>query len=219
MPLGILLSFNKQSSGEMAMKALSAIATAIFAISSSFPMNVKAEIYRNIQPSSTLEELKKQFPGATFQEVKAAWTSKSEFLYEVKGPGLPGTMVVKMNDYSFYFQEYIKDKKPEDIDDWQRKMAITNDSSKSTEWVRFIPDYPIPVERLISKYGLAEKTGYREDDFQPYKSWPSKGVHVTLSDDSKKVLQIDYTFTQKERCDSYKAKFGTPMESCSSDKK
>lgn len=82
------------------------------------------------------------------------------------------------------------------------------------EWVRNIPANNIPIERLISKYGPPERSGFSEDDFTPFSFWESKGVYASLTDNKKYVQIIDYYFTNKERCESYERKGQDAPEFC-----
>ena len=66
------------------------------------------------------------------------------------------------------------------------------------DWVRWVPDVNIPIERLKSRYGEPEKCDYSTEDYRPYCEWESKGVNARLSDDKKQVFAIEYTFTLKE---------------------
>jgi hypothetical protein len=82
------------------------------------------------------------------------------------------------------------------------KRALTG-NSVSIQWVRWAPDSPIPITRLIAKYGKPEKSDFNSDDFKPYKSWPTRGITAYTSDDGKRVHRIDFNFTEKD----YKAAF------------
>ncbi|MFZ6747281.1 hypothetical protein ACO0LC_29065, partial [Undibacterium sp. JH2W] len=62
-----------------------------------------------------------------------------------------------------------------------------------------VPSIPIPLQRVISKYGKSEKSGFRDDNFQPYLSWAKKGIYATLSDDEKFVIDIQFSPTEEER--------------------
>lgn len=162
------------------------------------------EIYQGIQPNSTMTDLKALFPGATIKFVETAWATKGEALYQVTGPGLSGKMMIKFSDTSAFFKDYISEHPDQETSDALRELSVSSDNSMSVDWVRYVPESYIPIERLISKYGQPEKSGFAEVDFSPYKSWESKGVFASLTDNAKFVLFIDYTFTTKERCDVLK---------------
>lgn len=176
--------------------------------------NASAEIYRGIQPGNSMTDVKALFPGAKFTFVKTAWATEGESLYDVSGPGLPGSMKIKFNDISVVFKKIVETNPEDENSEKYKSMATSSDDSMFVEWVRYVPENYIPIERLISKYGPAEKSGFAEDDFSPFRRWESKGVFATLTDNQKYVKLIDYIFTEKERCESYKQKGGTIPEYC-----
>lgn len=59
---------------------------------------VGAETYHDIGPYDTLGDLRKMLPGAVFTRLHPAWAQPTDVMYEVKGRGLSGTIVVKFND-------------------------------------------------------------------------------------------------------------------------
>lgn len=75
--------------------------------------------------------------------------------------------------------------------------------------VRWLPDSPFPVSRLIKKYGKPEKSDFAEENYKPYKEWKSKGIRASLSDDEKKVILIDFYTTAKEFYVACKEKYGS----------
>lgn len=177
-------------------------------------INVHSEIYRGILPLATMKDLKTLFPGAEFTFVKTAWASGEESLYKVTGPGLPGKMMIKFTDSSIFFKKYVEQLPSEEVDEFDRNMAISSDETMSVDWVRYIPDTQIPIDRLVSKYGPAEESGFSEDTFNPYKLWKSKGVYASLSDDKRYALSIDYYFTDNELCLAYMKKYRRMPKSC-----
>lgn len=178
-----------------------------------FTTAASGEIYQGILPFSTMADLKKLFPGAEFNYVKTAWAQESEYVYKIVGPGLPGTIMVKMNDFSFYFKNYMKENPEEEFNENFRSMAIPSDETATVEWVRYIPNNTIPLERIITKYGKIESSGFSETDFRPYKKWDSKGVFASLSDNGKEVVMLDFYFTEAEKCEA-NAKSGFIPEEC-----
>lgn len=161
---------------------------------------VFAEIYREIKPYTTLADLKSMFPGATFEILNVAWAKEGEALYKVSGVGLPGSMRIKMNDSAVLWQKLIASMSEAPVDEGLKKFATSTDETISVEWVRWIPDVAIHIDRLVSKYGPPENSRVSGDDFSTSKTWDSKGVSALLLDEGKFVVQIDFTFTIDEIC-------------------
>ena len=167
-----------------------------------------AEIYLGIGPRDNLATLRKKFPNANFNKEKPAWGEDIDELYSITGQGISGNIVVLLNDYYELWKRQVE-KEP----DTEKRKAMTEMPSPSADnevirWVRWIPDSPFPATRLIAKYGKPEISDFSSDDYRPYKEWKKRGVRAYLTDDSKKVLGIDFTFTAKERSDASIEKFG-----------
>lgn len=97
----------------------------------------------------------------------------------------------------------------------QRKKKLLEDLSKqpddkafTVDWVRWVPDAPIPLRRFISKYGKPDRSDFSDDDMQPYRSWDTKGLTAYLSDSESFVLRVDFGFTKDELRAAYQGKFG-----------
>ncbi len=168
-----------------------------------------AEIYMGITPYSTLGALKEKFPAATFEAAQPAWAQEDHVMYRISGTGINGRIVVMFNDVRPSFMRLHES----ETDDAKKQMYLDlanarDDLMLEVLWVRWVPDDPLPVQRLITKYGKPNKAGFSEDDFQPYKRWTAKGITASLSDDGEKVLFIDFNFTRKELRDAFKKKFG-----------
>lgn len=76
---------------------------------------------------------------------------------------------------------------------------LSKDEKLQITWVRCSPNNVIPFERLVSKYGAAEKCTYSEENFRPTCYWETKGIFVYLSDDKKFVLNVEYVPTEAEQ--------------------
>lgn len=90
--------------------------------------NVFAEIFRGIQPGSTMTDIRKLFPGAKITLVNTAWATEGESLYDVSGPGLPGSMKIKFNDISVVFKKSLRTapkKMPKKITKTWQYLAMT----------------------------------------------------------------------------------------------
>jgi hypothetical protein len=166
-----------------------------------------------IGPLDTLADLQAKFPNATFEQLHPAWAGESDVMYSITGSGLSGKIIVKFNDMRPFYKKMAEeaDEKKEDGQNppvFWREMAGQADNTVMVSWVRWIPVLPIPIERLITKYGKPDRSDFSTDDFEPYKEWTSRGIAAALSDNGKMVVRIEYSFTEKERERAYKARWG-----------
>jgi hypothetical protein len=192
----------------------------IFVLALLFSLAAHAEIYQGIKPYSTLGDIKKKFPNAQMISVKAAWVTESEGFFLLKGTGLPGSTYLAFRDYRpSYTKRYnetkiaianaqqipVSSERDGDIAKLQAVEKIfyslatqTDDEAYDIEWVRWVPDNPIPVARYIEKFGRPSKIGFKDDTMEPFNEWESRKMQATLSDDKKFVLAVEYLFTGKE---------------------
>ena len=169
----------------------------------------RAESYKGIGPFDTLADVKRRLPGATYERLKPAWAQPDDALYSVSGVGLSGTIIIKFEDYRPVFRQKLEaEKDPEIRKQYERLLKESDEEAFTVEWVRWVPDDPIPLQRFISKYGQPEKSGFSDDDLQPYRLWVSKGLAAYLSDGETFVLRVDYEFTPEEMGQAYEAKWG-----------
>lgn len=165
-----------------------------------------AERYLEIRSTDTLADLKTRFPGANFVDRKPAWATAEERLFSVTGKGIAGEIIVKFRDPRPYFEEQSR-QDPED--EFYKELASKpEDVSLRVMWVRWVPTNPIPLARLVSKYGSPTESGYSDEDLSPFRRW-KRGLYATLSDDEKMVLMIDYYFTPQDECEDRRADSST----------
>lgn len=158
-----------------------------------------AEIYQGITPNTTLGDLRVMYPGGKFLRVKAAWVTERDALYDVSGAGIAGRMLIAFHDIRPTARDWLKAPKTKAGIPFMRKLATQSDNDALTvEWVRWVPDAPIPADRFEAKYGKSEH-GYDDSDMTPFRKWPNRGVHATLSDDELFVLYVEFNFTDEER--------------------
>lgn len=172
-----------------------------------------AEIYRDFTPYLTLSQMKKNYPNATIEVVKAGWVQEKQTFLKLHGPGLPGATYL-----AFSYNDSFLENRVLELD---QEIAATPDADHSKslkykeniqkiidrpleekmvlDWVRWVPVARIPFERLKSRYGEPEKCDFSTEDYTPYCLWASKGVNAVLSDDKKEVFSIEYMFTEKEK--------------------
>jgi hypothetical protein len=171
-----------------------------------------AEIYQDIKPYSTLGEVKTKFPNATFSKITPASAQKYDIMYSVTGTSINGEMFIKFHDLRPFWKEQSDAADDEATQELYSRLARLSDDTIRVTWVIWIPDKPFPVERLIEKHGTAEKSGFNVEDDAPYIKWTSKGIYARLSEDGKEVLEIDFTFTEKELSTALKERFGTSSD-------
>jgi hypothetical protein len=174
--------------------------------------NLLAEIYRDIGYFDTLGDVKAKFPNASFENVKPAWAQEKDALYKISGTGISGMIVVKFTDGRPLFKKILIDEGPS-LDEtrkayYEGKLNQQDNDALMVSWVRWVPSTPIPLERFIAKYGKPTEKGFADEDMQPLRGWPQKGVTASLTDNEKSVVKVDYTFTEEEMRVAYKNKTG-----------
>lgn len=179
----------------------------------------QAETYKGISPLDSLSDLKAKFPGATFKREHPAWAQENDVMYSITGEGMSGTIVVNFYDDRPYWRQLLSEEQDETKKEALRSLANTPDDEITVSTVRWVPDYPFPVSRLITKYGKPDRSDFSEDNYQAYKEWTSRRMRAYLTDDAKNVMRIDFGFTDKERQDAWKKKFGFVPNSLSKEKK
>lgn len=172
------------------------------------PVFANCEIYRDINNLDSLGEIRAKFPSAIVKKLSPAWAQPADSLYQLTGNGLSGTIIVKFVDQR---PSYIELAKTEvDIAKKEHYKAIGYDidnDSLFVSWVRWIPDEVFPIQRLISKYGSPEESGFSDENYQPYRYWEKRGVKAFLSDDEKFVSRIDFNYTKDEQRKAYFKKY------------
>jgi hypothetical protein len=167
-----------------------------------------AEIYQGIGPLDNLGDVRARFPSAAYENIKAAWVTESDALYKISGMGISGDIYVKFSDSRPEFRKMIQESDSNEPNETLNSLAQQSDEEAlSVEWVRWIPVQPIPLQRFILKYGNPSKSGFDDQDLEPYKLWESRGISAYISDNEKHVLRVDYTFTNQEYRAAYKAKY------------
>ena len=171
--------------------------------------NAHAEIYQNIGPLDTLGDLKSKFPNATFTKLNPAWAQETDVLFKISGPGISGGIIVYLSDGRPTFEKILKENPLAENAETLKQLIAKNDNDAIyVESVRWIPDYIVPLNRFISKYGKYDKSGFSDENFEPYHKWESKGVTTWLTSDEKNVNMVDFHFTKEETNNAYLQKYG-----------
>jgi hypothetical protein len=166
-----------------------------------------AETYRDIGPLDNLGDIKKKFKNANIEKLSPGWANEADALYKVTGTGISGVIIIKFDDLRSYYKEAAEKDTPAELTTFFQEMSQKSDEEAMTvNWVRWIPDTTIPIQRLISKYGKPDQSGFSDENFQPYRWW-NRGLEVYLSDDEKNVDRIDFIFTDDEHRKAYLSKY------------
>lgn len=178
----------------MKIKCIYILAIA-FVLSASF---ASGEIYNGIGPLFKLADLKNQFPAANFKEEKPAWAQEEDVMYSITGQGITGVIVVKLTNTKIWWKKLIDAETDDTKKQRYEKFAESASDDLEVSWVRWIPENPFPVKRLITKYAKPEISDFDKVSYEPFKEWKSKGIQAFLSNDGKNVTRIDFNFTEKE---------------------
>lgn len=190
-----------------------------------------AEVYRGITACSSLGDVKKIFPNASFERVKSVWVTENDGFYLLGGQGLSGSIYLAFTDSRPKYRRFgieldresselrkvslteATTKRLSEIYEMSQfldsRAAETDDDALAINWVRWVPATPIPLARYVTKYGPAQKTGFAENDMRPFASWPTKGVNLTLADDAKSVLSVEFSFTASETTAACSSKYNS----------
>lgn len=186
-----------------------------------FISNTNADLYQNIGPLDTLENVKTKMPKANYEKIDAAWATEEDVLYSITGEGLTGIIVVKFIDKRPEYKREL-DKISDDTDadhqpteeninyiEFLSSIAFESDEKALTvSWVRWIPSNHIPLKRFVLKYGKPDHSGFSDQAMIPYKEWTERGFIAYLSDDGLFVERVDYSFNTDDYRKAYKEKFG-----------
>jgi len=145
--------------------------------------DARAEVYLGIHFFMTMAELREMFPNAKIEELKPAWLQPDEAHYVVSGRGISGEVVVHFGKINPPWAP------PEE------RLFV--------QWVRWVPESPLPLKRFVSKYGPPDEAGY-DDNMKPYRAWTKIGVWVDLTNDEARVTAVEFYFTTEEQDAGFK---------------
>lgn len=173
-------------------------------------LHANAEILQDIEWYDSLGKIKQRIPNATFSQRKPAWLKEDQAFYEITGSGLSGKTFVLFDDARPLFKRRLIEKAGEltaaQNDSYSELTKEPDDSALTVDWVRWVPDNPIPLDRVKAKYGPAKCD--IDDDMQPICTWSNRALTARLSDDGKQVRMITTPFTKDEKRRSFQRKFG-----------
>ena len=160
------------------------------------PITAQAETYLGIGPLDSRAMVLGKLPGARLEEVRPVWIAEDEWLYEIKGTGISGTVLFKTSrrshleflrlmlsvaqrqrdsisvfgsdaDRGGSYMSFLDRQIQENTEALERDHLIAKDSAQ-VKWIRWLPVNPIPLRRFVGKYGDGATKGYSDISMEPY---------------------------------------------------
>lgn len=170
------------------------------------------ETYLKFEPGDTIGVAKQKYPNAQFVPVDVGWATKSDKFIRMSGQGIVGEVYLKFSASDEFMRtqksKYLEklDTAPENeralnqnmVDYYTKELEKPDDERMSIDWIRWVPEKKLPIERVVGRYGKATKCDYDESSFEPYCDWGERGITAALSDDKKWVAMIDFKITPKD---------------------
>lgn len=171
-----------------------------------------AETYLNFVAGESVTTAKEKYPNATFTEIKAGWLKTNEKFLQMTGTGIIGTVFLKFSTLDSFWEEMMTDEQSEidanlerdntkeiaNLAFYKKELAKPLDDRLILEWIRWLPDEPIPIARIQGRYGKPDKCDYEPDSFRPYCDWKSRGLLIGLTDDKKAVYKIEFAIVVQD---------------------
>lgn len=174
-----------------------------------------------LSPNESFTSIKSKFPNARFVDVKAAWLKPDERLKQMSGEGIAGSIYLKMSTNETSDRELLASLRSEiannpNVNDSTRRLAevyatslaLPLDDRLTLDWLRWSAPSPVPMSRIQSKYGKADKCGFTEDSFIPFCEWTNKAIVAYGDEKMNYVTNLEFSFTQAE----WNKAFGLPTK-------
>ncbi len=170
------------------MRFLSAV---LFLVSFSCIQAAHAEIYQGIGPLDTMADLKAKYPHATFEQLHPAWAQEQDVMYKITGQGLSGLIIIKFVDHrpDYRHRSLVTQDEPT-IKFLTYLMNMSDDESLDVEWVRWIPEAPVPLQRLVAKYAPPRRRGL------------GRKISNHTEDGQRRGSPLFFLMTRKQCCES-----------------
>lgn len=167
-----------------------------------------AEEFMGIKFSWGMKELKGEFPGAKFVDLKPAWAKKDQRLIEMQGNGFEGSIIILFEHYTFQKCKSLQNKLFGETDGEIIESACAHLKKSTFErdamigWVRWIPSRGLPLQSFFEKYGEADTTEFTQDMEKTY-IWKHRGVTAFVDGESDAVSRLEYkpSISEKFHCD------------------
>ncbi len=162
-----------------------------------------AEILDGFPPYATLQAIRKAYPKAKYKETERPGAGRS--VWEISGPtGLRGTVIVYFMDFRESAEKNYKLAVSQKVMN-KAKVAFLKAQKGDAALVlattfypvRWVPDFPLTKDRLISRYGTIYDSSV-DNRFLTVLNWKSVGVEAVLDEDEDSVVYLDYSPTEIE---------------------
>jgi hypothetical protein len=165
-----------------------------------------------INARSRMANLQTLFPNAKFTDSKPAWLKPYQRLIEVSGPGIEGSLALKIEHEvegsRVLAKELAVRQANKTLEPWQgslmpylsNKLAEWENNPPADPWevkdIRWAPPTPITIRAASSKYGQPESDGL-DEQFHRILSWPKRGITAYV-DVNDKITLFVFSFTTRE---------------------
>ena len=172
-----------------------------------------ADQYFGVFPGAAVSDVRNLFPNAEFEELKPAWLKPYQRLVQIRGEGIDGVI-------AFLFEDELSVAKRESARLTEKKdrgerlseeekyilrsyeetigkyLSEPNTEPWKVDDIRWQPNTPIALSKLITRYGKPDKEEIRED-MQRVKIWKTRGITAFIEDNDIVGL-IVYRFTFRD---------------------
>lgn len=171
-----------------------------------------AESFMGINARSRIGSVQTLFPNAAIKDSKPAWLQPYQRLVEISGPGIDGTLAVKLEHEvegtRALAKELAMQEAAKTLEPWQSsvlsylpdKLAKLEKFPPADPWevkdIRWAPPTPIPVRAASTKYG-APDTNVADEQFRRTLGWSKRGITAYV-DQNELVTLFVFTFTMRE---------------------
>lgn len=181
----------------------------------------RAEPFMGISYGHRLSDVKGLFPNAKVEDGKPAWLQPHQRITQFTGLGITGTLVVRMDHEVEALQRFVmriasKQANGGTLTDTEamylrdippvieRKRADPPDDPWQVVEIRWVPESPIPMKALVSRYGPDFKDSVNEK-FERSLEWATRGVEADMRDDQATMLTFSFTAGEMVCADRKKA--------------
>ena len=158
----------------------------------------QAEVLQGVNYLASLKDVKNIYPNATYTKLTPAWLKEDEAFISVYGTGMAGKIYILFIDSRPYLRKKVVESTDSSKTELLMKLAKEpDDTALTVDWVRWIPDSPIPIERFQSRYGKP-KCDF-DEDMSPICTWRERALTASMTGDNKNVLHVTTGFTKAEK--------------------
>ncbi len=166
--------------------------------------HLHAQTFLGFQCGEPLGSMKRRLPNVTFGREHPGWSDEYEQFFRVRG-AFVGSFFVNFYDWRVTYRHILLDgsaRSESGIIKLRRIVEGTDDDLLTSEFVRWIPQRPLPLSEVQKKYGPANDRGVN-DDMAPYVAW-NNGVTAVLGANKKTVLYLERACSAEELSEPWK---------------